>query len=188
MAVTESFRKFRGRLRSALRSQYEAVAEIATPRKGSSKLRTPSCRPPERRAGMRMGAWRAKPVTRSSQRCRGPATGRGLGKAGAGKQTRITAGGGATARCARMRLCLILHQGASPLRPPAPFPWTTDSVGREAVRQGYAAPAKSAALDELPLSPGTQLGRGKGGLKAGPPFRWVGSRNELNSRIGRSVS
>ena len=122
MAVTESFRKFRGRLRSALRSQYEAVAEIATPRKGSSKLRTPSCRPPERRAGMRMGAWRAKPVTRSSQRCRGPATGRGFGKAGAGKQTRITAGGGATARCARMRLCLILHQGASPLRPRPPFP------------------------------------------------------------------
>ena len=24
---------------------------------------------------------------------------------------------------ARMRRCLILRQGASPLRPPAPFPW-----------------------------------------------------------------
>ncbi len=38
------------------------------------------------------------------------------------EEERVSIAAGETARCARMRRCLILRQGASPLRPPAPFP------------------------------------------------------------------
>ena len=42
---------------------------------------------------------------------------------------------GGAARYARTRRCLVLRQGASPLRPPAPFPWTSDyTEARESVK------------------------------------------------------
>ena len=88
---------------------------------------------------MRMGAWRAKPVTRSrSRRAEVRSTG-GYWKGGS-RQAKDSDGsqrGSTEGRAvARMRRCLILRQGASP--------------------------------ETLPLSlENTKLGRGKGGLWSG---------------------
>lgn len=59
--------------------------------------------------------------------------------------------GGVTARYARMRRCLILRQGASPLRPPAPFPRSIDCTpGREAVKGSLRRPKPPPLTASLP--------------------------------------
>src|SRR5262249_54976401 len=64
---------------------------------------------------------------------------------------------------ARMRRCLILRQGASPLRPPAPLSLESRLYGSEEICQGFATPAKGAALDRSPRFRNGKLRRGKGG-------------------------
>lgn len=72
------------------------------------------------------------------------------------------------ARYARMRRCLILRQGASPLRPARPLCLNLRFWGSGAICQGFATPAKTAALDRSLRFPEIQLRRGKGALQSGP--------------------
>jgi hypothetical protein len=52
---------------------------------------------------------------------------------------------------ARMRRCLILRQGASPLRPPAPFPWSLDCTqGSESVKGSLRRHKTPPLTDSLP--------------------------------------
>jgi hypothetical protein len=65
---------------------------------------------------------------------------------------------------ARMRRCLKLRQGASPLRPPAPFPWLwIVRKGENLSRVRYAGP-KQAALDRFSPFPKTHPNRRERGL------------------------
>ena len=54
-----------------------------------------------------------------------------------------------SARCARMRRCLKLRQGASPLRPPAPFPWNLHCTERREFVKGPLSRRQGAALDKF---------------------------------------
>src|SRR4051812_983407 len=73
-----------------------------------------------------------------------------------------------------MRRCLILRQGASPLRPPAPFSLEPRLYARERICQGFATPAQNAALDRFaPLRRKAPEMRERGPLERGsilPPF------------------
>src|SRR5271157_128107 len=81
-----------------------------------------------------------------------------------GKTERIGRSGEQRA-IARMRRCLILRQGASPLKPPAPFP-ALPLLGREETCQGSASPAKTRPplTASLPSEETHSNGQGKGPL------------------------
>jgi hypothetical protein len=64
----------------------------------------------------------------------------------AGTGTKVRHG----ARDARMRRCLILRQGASPLRPPAPFPSFFQLAEGRKIVKGSQAAQKARALDNFP--------------------------------------
>jgi hypothetical protein len=85
---------------------------------------------------------------------------------------------------ARMRRCLKLRQGASPLRPPAPFPsdWIIRKGGN--LSRVRCAGQKQAALDRLPPFRRNCLTRGKGGISAAAlvSLPLVGSPVTLPSR------
>ena len=66
---------------------------------------------------------------------------------------------------ARMRRCLILRQGASPLRPPAPFPWDFDCTDGKKSVKGTLRRQRAAALDRfLPIRRASG-NEGKGALQ-----------------------
>jgi hypothetical protein len=137
---------------------------------------------------MRMGAWRAKPVTRSrSSRRRSGA--RVKNWKGGSRRTKDSNGSkridGRAPWCAHEALPHT-RPGGKPPETLAPFPRKGDGMGREPVCQGYAAPAKSAALDRPSLSPeNTKLGTGKGGLWSGGRCRQ--SRQPQQSNQERCV-
>jgi hypothetical protein len=82
--------------------------------------------------------------------------------------------GGMTARCARMRRCLTLRQGARPLRPPAPFPWSIDCTqASESVKGSLPRHKPPPLTASLPCEE-TRLGRGKGafGKRQHPASPW----------------
>jgi hypothetical protein len=78
-------------------------------------------------------------------------TGRGRQSAKPNRTTAARGGGqrGAARREARMRRCLILRQGASPLRPPAPFPWILHCTEGEEFVKGSLRRRWRAALDKF---------------------------------------
>jgi hypothetical protein len=73
----------------------------------------------------------------------------------------------APARFARMRRCLILRQGASPLRPPAPFPWSIDCTRVSKSVKGSLRRHKTPPLTDSLTRQRDLLTRGKGGLCTG---------------------
>jgi hypothetical protein len=79
---------------------------------------------------------------------------------------------------ARLRLCLKLRQGASPLRPPAPFPWCL-SIRMEENLSRVRKPRKGSAplTDFLPSEQRIHQ-EGKGAKESGFPraSRWSASR------------
>jgi len=105
------------------------------------------------------------------------------GEMGIGQESGIRPKG-TSALEARMRRCLKLRQGASPLRPPAPFPlhWIIRKGG--VLSRVRCAGQMRAALDRTPPFRTNCLTRGKGGLSAaalvGLPL--VGSQITLPSR------
>ena len=79
-----------------------------------------------------------------------------------------------TACYARMRRCLILRQGASPLRPPAPFPSSSILWKRVNPSRVRFAGQKPAALDGFTLFRQTYPGdEGKGGPGWEPHWGFV---------------
>src|SRR5271157_1563627 len=86
---------------------------------------------------------------------------------------------------ARMRRCLILCQGASPLRPPAPFP-ALPLLGREGSCQGSASPAKTRPplTASLPSEENTFQRSGKGAYGNDPTraSSWSAVKHSQNSR------
>jgi hypothetical protein len=96
----------------------------------------------------------------------------GRGRQSAKPTNRATAArgreqGGTARREARMRRCLKLRQGASPLRPPAPFPWRMDYTERRRFVKGSQSRQKHAALDKSsPLRRG-HYEEGKGASRQG---------------------
>jgi hypothetical protein len=105
------------------------------------------------------------------------------GEMGIGQESGIRPKG-TSALEARMRRCLKLRQGASPLRPPAPFPlhWIIRKGG--GLSRVRCAGQKRAALDRPPPFRTNCLTRGKGGLSAaafvGLPL--VGNQPKQSSR------
>ena len=67
--------------------------------------------------------------------------------------------------------------GQAPLRPPGPLSLDIELYGSEEICQGFATPAKGAALDRFPRFREQELRRGKGGLRgralAAPPVARV---------------
>jgi len=88
-------------------------------------------------------------------------------------------------KAARMRRCLILRQGASPLRPPAPFPSVLIVRKGGTLSRVRCASPNQAALDRVPPFPrNTACHEGKGahGLGALPRLPLVGPRGDFKSR------
>jgi hypothetical protein len=83
---------------------------------------------------------------------------------------------------ARMRRCLILRQGASPLRPPAPFPsfWIVRSE-EDLSRVRFAGAKAAPPLTDLPRSEDRPYQEGKGASTkvASPCLPLVGPENYL---------
>ena len=106
------------------------------------------------------------------------------GNSGSGRERDCGKGAADGALEARMRRCLKLRQGASPLRPPAPFPsnWIIRKGG--SLSRVRCAGPKQAALDRLPPFRRNCLTRGKGGLRAAAlvSLPLVGSQVTLPSR------
>jgi hypothetical protein len=102
----------------------------------------------------------------------------------AGTGTKVRHG----ARDARMRRCLILRQGASPLRPPAPFPSSFQVAEGRKIVKGSQAAQKARALDNFPPFRRFLREAGKGALcGSGPPTasRWSapGERNCARKKL-----
>lgn len=92
---------------------------------------------------------------------------------------------GERAKAARMRRCLKLRQGASPLRPPAPFPSVLIVRKGGTLSRVRCASPNQAALDRVPPFPrNTACHEGKGahGLGALPRLPLVGPRGDFKSR------
>ena len=70
------------------------------------------------------------------------------------------------ARAARMRRCLILRQGASPLRPPAPFPSATILQ-----KGGNLSRVRKPRQTRAPLTDSAESGRDSQMRERGPSFR-----------------
>ena len=86
-----------------------------------------------------------------------------------GERTEIRRGGGA--RYARMRRCLMLRQGACPLRPRPPFPRKPFSR-RPKICQGYASRAQTRrALDRFPPFRSSTEMRERGPMGTGATYR-----------------
>ena len=94
---------------------------------------------------------------------------------------------------ARMRRCLILRQGARPLRPPAPFPFCFMlRKGGNLSRVRKPRPNNGRALDKFPPFRRILRDKGKGACVGGGPHRasrwsaprlsrWSGTKNPLTS-------
>ena len=107
------------------------------------------------------------------------------GNSGSGRERDCGKGAADGALEARMRRCLKLRQGASPLRPPAPFPsnWIIRKGGSLS-RVRYAG-QKRGALDRLPpfrTKLARQEGKGALGGAAFVGLPLVGSQPGHNSR------
>ena len=82
---------------------------------------------------------------------------------------------------ARMRRCLILRQGASPLRPPAPFPWFSIVRSEEELSRVRFAGAVAPPLTVLPHSQHRPIMRERGPLSGGPSLPPVGRRRRIQT-------
>jgi hypothetical protein len=100
-------------------------AEMAAP----LELRTPKSTVARATMGVRMEAWRQR---------RGSQAAEDQSEEELGYRERV---GRDRAPTARMRRCLILRQGASPLRPRPPFP-SAVFYGSQGIRQGFASRAQ----------------------------------------------
>ena len=98
------------RSRQIVGSQATGSVQVATEMAAPLAMRTPTGTAAKAANRVRMEVWRQR---RESQLADIHLVANGIARRG-GRQ--------GAARCARMRRCLILRQGASPLRPPAPFP------------------------------------------------------------------
>ena len=156
------------RLRQIGGSQAIGSPQIATEMAAPPELRTPMGTAAGAAKRVRMEAWRTV-ARESADRNQSK---RVLRRGVIGRWERImarnpnrrrgdrVAGDGALK--ARMRRCLILRQGASPLRPPAPFPSSWIVRSEEALSRVRFAGAKAPPLTELPRSEDLAYPEGKG--------------------------
>jgi hypothetical protein len=130
-------------------------------------LRTPSCRPPEPRGQNAYGSMASDTChTIVVEAAEGGEHGLESEKAEHGKQKRATKESADRRRGALTRAHEALPHtppGGKPPETPRPLSLGINCAGRERAGQGYAAPAKGAALDQPSLSPrNTNWDEGKG--------------------------
>jgi hypothetical protein len=91
---------------------------------------------------------------------------------------------------ARMRRCLILGQGASPLRPPAPFPWNWIIGNRGNPSRVRKPRARRAPLTDSRGRQRSPIRRERGPRRAAPLWPPVGRLATLRwrARLGRALT
>jgi len=171
------------RSRQIVGRQATESLQFATEMAAPHELRTP------------MGTWGEGPnqsADGSMATMARESTGRNQSESGRNQEERQMAGvkrnQGRRALAARMRRCLMLRQGASPLRPRPPFPFS-GFYGSEGICQGFASRAQKqgAPLTDFLASERVTEIRERGPLQSGPwRLPLVAPGDSLTSRQNRA--
>jgi hypothetical protein len=149
-------------LRQIGRSRVTGSAQIATEMAAPFELRTPTGTAANRLHQSANGSM-ATMALKSTGRGRQSAKPKNRTTEASGREPEGTA-----RREARMRRCLKLRQGASPLRPPAPFPWTLHCTERREFVKGSLSRRRAPPLTNSPRSEDFPMKRERGPLCTGP--------------------